>query len=51
MNKSENNKQKENIDENGKIITRDYLIIRDKESGETLLNKRDVKSGKAWLTK
>lgn len=51
MNKPENNERKENIDENGKIITRDHLLIRDKESGEILLNRREMKGGKACLTK
>lgn len=38
-------------DENGNITTFDHLLIRDKTSGEVILNKRDLKDKKACLTK
>ena len=38
-------------DEEGNIIIRDHLLIRDKESGQVILNKRETKGGKACLTK
>lgn len=38
-------------DEKGNITAFDHLMIRDKESGQVILNKRDLKDGKACLTK
>lgn len=40
-----------NVDEHGNIIIRDHLIIRDKESGQVILNKREAKGGRECLTK
>ena len=48
MNKPE---KKDNIDEKGKIMSFDHLLIRDKKTGEILLNKRETKDKKACLTK
>lgn len=53
MNKSENKKtqQRDLVDEKGKITAFDHLLIIDKETGSVLLNRRETKGGKTYLTK
>ncbi|NJO58809.1 MAG: hypothetical protein HC836_10805 [Richelia sp. RM2_1_2] len=45
------NNKKPDIDEKGNIISFDHLLIRDKETDEVILNKRDNKGKKICLTK
>jgi len=51
MNNPENKEKTNDVDERGKITAFDHLFIQDKESGEILLNRREIKGGKACLTK
>lgn len=48
MNKPEKD---EKIDEAGNVTAFDHLLIRDKESGQVILNRRETKGGRECLTK
>ena len=43
--------KKDSVDESGKVAAFDHLLIKDKESGQVILNRRETKSGKISLTK